>query len=1468
MPRSLRALALAIVAAVAAVGMPCRTASAQCNDPAAACELAGKSIWLGDMNNDGLVDALDVSIWTSCILENLSPTGTPVYCQNGDLNFDGEIDTDDLNYLNQLVAMASTAGTGKLPRVTLSEIRVRKPNTQTDPLVPQGRYVEIRLPTAAVNVPSAPTVNGTSPGDPGSIRRLTAGWYYLKVCRSNNGAGTDQVSGTVAVVQDLNGMPWISNPLDTQSRGLAVVADASFTGTLAAEVPPAASPFVFPAAGSLKVPDTAAGRVFASESATNVTHLIVFRRPDPGNARAVPTVGQRVNVPSTVDITQVCHLPWTVPVASVGTLPPWDAIVDAVTIVRGTDQSIYGCIFADHPNPASSIGPVGSVSDSFAPPHVYRCRNAGSLTKGPNAIAAGSDTPFARNPLCTTNVTTCGELGPGGAFISCFEPHSGTSCSDADCCNAVCAIDPTCCNVTWDQSCADQARVTCVTCGQSTASCYVEHATPSCSDPACCERVCAVDPECCEVSWDSACAATAADLCLACGVLETGACNQVHDLPYCSDAECCNQVCQINPFCCATGWDQACVDTAATACASCGSLGSGPCCIAHATPYCSNAQCCAAVCATDPFCCTSAWDVSCTQVALITPACGEEGCVCGGAVPPGAEGSCFVAHVQGGCADAFCCQTVCIHDPFCCFVTWDTACVAIANDLCSTVAGCIDPVTSLPVNGSCFVAHVSPGCDKPGCCSQVCAEPSLAYCCQVLWDEACAIRAAEVCDACGDPLAGSCFQAHAAPNCADPECCSAVCAVDPFCCEGTWDQVCVGTASTNCANPTTVCGDPSTVRSCWIPSYTPGCSDPACCTAICQNIDPYCCEARWDAVCAREASFICTPDFTVTIGREGCLQSHASPGCANADCSRAVCSVDPSCCTVEWDQGCVLVAVAVCPAPESCPGTGDCFSQHSSPGCRDSACCNGVCNADPSCCQGEWDAACVSLARQLCQVPPGQDWVCPCQGDCFAQHDGPGCNDGSCCSIVCNFNPACCDASWDGACVSLAREYCCGAPGCGSGCNKPCLVVHQEPFCADPYCCDAVCRTDPLCCSASWDALCVNSALERCGSACGLEEAGDCFVQHDLAGCRNGNCCAAVCEVDPACCTVAWDQPCADRARDPKLSSACVMPVCGDPLAGPSCQPHPGQASSDLACCEAVCEQDSYCCDTEWDATCVDLARTVPSCGCTYECGDTCAGSCCRAHDNGACDDPDCCAVVCAQDSYCCDVIWDSVCASTARSLCSGKDDACPLPPCGSDLLPSCCVVSAVPHCNNESCCNQVCAIDPFCCDVQWDLTCVNRAIEIPGCGCDGPNCGDPDAGSCFQVHSDPFCDEAGCCQTVCAFDPTCCDTAWDADCVSVAKFFCGGGFAPLLDAYRGGPLREVRGRAHPPAGWIPPRERAALRVPRPLPEGVKPLPRPQRADEPAMRSDGIQVKPGKGAPAAAGEMPVAKPAAPAPGKK
>ncbi|NOT02135.1 MAG: hypothetical protein HOP29_16110 [Phycisphaerales bacterium] len=85
------------------------------------------------------------------------------------------------------------------------------------------------------------------------------------------------------------------------------------------------------------------------------------------------------------------------------------------------------------------------------------------------------------------------------------------------------------------------------------------------------------------------------------------------------------------------------------------------------------------------------------------------------------------------------------------------------------------------------------------------------------------------------------------------------------------------------------------------------------------------------------------------------------------------------------NDGCGLYTLDVSEATMVCPGTGSCFVAHATPGCEDETCCGLVCAADAFCCgqniegDGVWDPFCVQAALSLCGPPPP-----PCPGGTLA----------------------------------------------------------------------------------------------------------------------------------------------------------------------------------------------------------------------------------------------------------------------------------------------------------------------------------------------------------------------------------------------------------------------------------------------------------------------------------------------------
>lgn len=201
---------------------------------------------------------------------------------------------------------------------------------------------------------------------------------------------------------------------------------------------------------------------------------------------------------------------------------------------------------------------------------------------------------------------------------------------------------------------------------------------------------------------------------------------------------------------------------------------------------------------------------------------------------------------------------------------------------------------------------------------------------------------------------GDCFDgdANTTPGCDDPDCCATVCAVDPFCCDVTWDTFCADEAQGLCTGGFEVCS--TSTGDCGSDNGTIGCEDEGCCNSICA-FDPFCCVSGWDSACADEAAGICG----INCGTKQFPQNNACtdvavsgvdfplPGCGDEVICQEVCNGSPECCldeAVGWDQRCVCLANPV------------------------DDCCVAVCAVDAFCCSptGAWDDLCDEQAAELC----------------------------------------------------------------------------------------------------------------------------------------------------------------------------------------------------------------------------------------------------------------------------------------------------------------------------------------------------------------------------------------------------------------------------------------------------------------------------------------------------------------------
>jgi hypothetical protein len=345
-----------------------------------------------------------------------------------------------------------------------------------------------------------------------------------------------------------------------------------------------------------------------------------------------------------------------------------------------------------------------------------------------------------------------------------------------------------------------------------------------------------------------------------------------------------------------------------------------------------------------------------------------------------------------------------------CGTCFDLTCVADNDDSCGIDAGLASTVEWCSVAGAAYFILVNGFDDEIG-----------KFRLTVTSDSQPCQPEVECPTSCGNPDAGNCFHDHgpASPGCDTEKCCNLICGIDPWCCQVTWDQTCVDEALIHCAN----CGG-ADAGNCFQANGSPGCNDAACCQTICQ-IDAYCCHVQWDSVCADEAEANCQGPGVPCPGEGPCRTAHPSPGCQDQACCELICSLDPFCCEVEWDQACADAAIELCPNIGTCPGQGPCTVPNGSPGCEDEICCTVVCGQDPFCCGVEWDQACADAAADLCVK------VCPGSGSCFQAQGNPGCDDDECCKTVCFVDPFCCIVQWDGLCAAEAGKLC--TPGCCEG---------------------------------------------------------------------------------------------------------------------------------------------------------------------------------------------------------------------------------------------------------------------------------------------------------------------------------------------------------------------------------------------------------------------------------------------------
>jgi hypothetical protein len=240
------------------------------------------------------------------------------------------------------------------------------------------------------------------------------------------------------------------------------------------------------------------------------------------------------------------------------------------------------------------------------------------------------------------------------------------------------------------------------------------------------------------------------------------------------------------------------------------------------------------------------------------------------------------------------------------------------------------------------------------------------------------------------PYVGDCCAAHGSPGCGDPDCTDAVCKDDPFCCGVHWDGIC---ASEALAKPVCQglgsCGGPVCVEEDiegkigWVVSrgktlYEDTTLAPSCGLA---GSSP-------DHVVKFKAPFSGTYIFN-TFGSNYDTVLALFSSCAYG--SELACNDDEGWWTTQsviskhlYAGETVLLSVSGFNGAKGMwvlnilldGFSGDCCAPHGTPGCDDPDCTAAICDADPFCCDHNWDGLCADAAK-VAEECKGVGGSCP-----------------------------------------------------------------------------------------------------------------------------------------------------------------------------------------------------------------------------------------------------------------------------------------------------------------------------------------------------------------------------------------------------------------------------------------------------------------------------------------------------------
>jgi hypothetical protein len=327
---------------------------------------------------------------------------------------------------------------------------------------------------------------------------------------------------------------------------------------------------------------------------------------------------------------------------------------------------------------------------------------------------------------------------------------------------------------------------------------------------------------------------------------------------------------------------------------------------------------------------------------------------------------------------------------------------------------------------------------------------------------------------------------------------------------------------------------------------------------------------------------------------------------------------------------------------------------------------------DPFCCLVGWGPECVSAALSVGNPPCGPLPALACgvyiAGDCLVAHANRYCNNlcngqecPDCCQTVCGIDPFCCNMQWDGFCVGEAERLCGCAPEDAPP-NNDCASAAVIGLGDTPF--TSVCSTPDgpphagcndgfvLNWSDVWFRYQAGFTGTLTVSTCGLVA-----VEHQMAA-YSGADCLSLSDPPLACAIGAVCDPAAGSAMSfPVMLGSDYLIRIGGTYINPTLSGMLNLSDEPLDVCKIAPPPDA----TDEGEPCGSDTNG----GCNFEPKGT---NCCSDQSGQGglgCDDPECEALVCATDPFCCDTAWDGQCADEAQDLCP---KLCVTPMLGVDI--------------------------------------------------------------------------------------------------------------------------------------------------------------------------------------------------------